>query len=58
MLYLRYYSKFDGTFDITGSSHNGGGISAHYFVNGQRHAGHAGGRHQQVSHRVRELARR
>ena len=34
MLYLRYYSKFDGTFDITGSSHNGGGISAHYFVDG------------------------
>ncbi len=30
-LYLRFYSKFDKNFDITGSSHNGGGISAHYF---------------------------
>ncbi len=34
-LYLRYYAKFDTTFDITGSSHNGGGISAHYFDNGR-----------------------
>lgn len=25
------YAKFDTTFDITGSCHNGGGISAHYF---------------------------
>jgi hypothetical protein len=33
-LYLRYYSKYDTSFDIVGSSHNGGGISAHYFVNG------------------------
>jgi hypothetical protein len=33
-LYLRWYSKFDPSFDIVGSSHNGGGISAHYFVNG------------------------
>jgi hypothetical protein len=33
-LFLRWYSKFDPSFDITGSSHNGGGISAHYFVNG------------------------
>jgi hypothetical protein len=31
ILFLRYYSKFDTTFDITGSCHNGGGISAHYF---------------------------
>jgi hypothetical protein len=31
VLFLRYYSKFDTTFDITGSCHNGGGISAHYF---------------------------
>ena len=31
LLFLRYYSKFDTTFDITGSCHNGGGISAHYF---------------------------
>lgn len=34
-LYLRYYSKFDQSFDVVGSSHNGGGLSAHYFVNGQ-----------------------
>ena len=34
VLYLRYYSKYDGSFDITGSSHNGGEISAHYYVNG------------------------
>lgn len=34
-LHLRFYSKFDASFDIVGSSHNGGGISAHYFVNGQ-----------------------
>lgn len=31
VLYLRYYSKFDGSFDVNGSSHNGGGINAHYF---------------------------
>jgi len=31
VLFLRYYSKFDTSFDITGSCHNGGGISAHYF---------------------------
>ena len=30
-LYLRFYSKLESTFDVTGSSHNGGGISAHYF---------------------------
>lgn len=30
-LYLRWYSKFDANNDIVGSSHNGGGISAHYF---------------------------
>ncbi len=34
-LYLRFHSKFDTSFDVVGSSHNGGGISAHYFVNGQ-----------------------
>ena len=34
VLYLRYYSKFDGTFDISGSSHNGSEISAHYFMDG------------------------
>lgn len=31
-LHLRWYSRFDPDNDITGSSHNGGGISAHYFV--------------------------
>ncbi|MFO0734673.1 MAG: hypothetical protein U0270_02285 [Labilithrix sp.] len=35
VLYLRYYSKFDTSFDITGSSHNGGGINAHYFNGNQ-----------------------
>ena len=34
-LYLRYYSKFEASFDITGSSHNGGGISGHYFDHGR-----------------------
>lgn len=34
VLYLRYYAKFDGTFDIVGSSHNGSEISAGYFING------------------------
>ena len=34
VVYLRYYSKFDETFDITGSSHNGADVSAHYFVDG------------------------
>jgi hypothetical protein len=34
-LYLRYYSKFDTSFDVSGSSHNGGSISAHYYINGQ-----------------------
>jgi len=33
-LFLRFYSKFDPSFDVVGSSHNGGGISSHYFVNG------------------------
>jgi hypothetical protein len=33
-LFLRYYTKFDTTFDIYGSCHNGGGMSAHYFING------------------------
>lgn len=33
-LYLRFYSKFDTTFDLVGSSHNGAGISANYFTNG------------------------
>jgi hypothetical protein len=30
-LYLRWYSNFDANNDLVGSSHNGGGISAHYF---------------------------
>lgn len=34
VLFLRFYSRFDGSFDVVGSSHNGGGISAHYFVDG------------------------
>lgn len=33
-LYLRYYSKYEGTFGIIGSSHNGSDISAGYYVNG------------------------
>nr|MBA3848286.1 hypothetical protein [Planctomycetota bacterium] len=35
VLFLRYYSKFDGSFDVVGSSHNGGGISAHYNIDGR-----------------------
>ncbi|HEX4514533.1 MAG TPA: hypothetical protein VH054_13375, partial [Polyangiaceae bacterium] len=31
VLFLRYYSKFDTSFDIPTSSHNGSSISAHYF---------------------------
>src|SRR5262245_7547371 len=34
VLYLRYYGKFMGPYDVVGSSHNGSMISAHYFVNG------------------------
>ncbi|MGE0787918.1 MAG: hypothetical protein AB7S26_19745 [Sandaracinaceae bacterium] len=34
VLFLRWYAEFDPSFDIWGSSHNGGGISAHYFVDG------------------------
>lgn len=33
-LFLRFYSRYDPGFDVLGSSHNGGGISAHYFVDG------------------------
>ena len=33
VLFLRYYSRFESPFDVVGSSHNGGGISAHYFIN-------------------------
>ncbi len=31
VLYLRWYAKLEKNFDVTGSSHNGGGISGHYF---------------------------
>ncbi len=34
-LFLRYYSKFEGTFDVVGSSHNGATISAHYYMDGR-----------------------
>jgi hypothetical protein len=34
VLFLRYYSKFDKSFDVTGSSHNGGGMSARYYRDG------------------------
>jgi hypothetical protein len=35
LLFLRWYSKFDPSFDVVGSSHNGGGISARYFKDGK-----------------------
>lgn len=35
VLFLRYYTKFDQLFDVSGSCHNGGGMSAHYYINGQ-----------------------
>ena len=35
ILFLRYYSKYDSPYDVVGSSHNGAGISAHYYINGQ-----------------------
>lgn len=35
VLFLRFYSKFEGPYDIIGSSHNGGMISSHYFIDGQ-----------------------
>jgi hypothetical protein len=31
MMFLRYYAKFMGPYDVVGSSHNGSSISAHYF---------------------------
>jgi len=31
VVFLRYYAKFDTSFDIPTSSHNGSSISAHYF---------------------------
>jgi hypothetical protein len=35
VLFMRYYSRFDPGWDQVGSSHNGGCLSAHYFINGQ-----------------------
>jgi hypothetical protein len=35
VLFLRFYSKFEGPYDIVGSSHNGGMIASHYFIDGQ-----------------------
>ena len=35
LLFLRYYAKFMGPYDVIGSSHNGSSISAHYFVGNQ-----------------------
>lgn len=52
VLFLRYYSKFDKSFDVSGSSHNGCSISAGYFRNG----GCSGGWEEQVSGCIRELA--
>jgi hypothetical protein len=39
VLFLRYYAKYDASFDVLGSSHNGGVISAHYCCPGQRSDG-------------------
>lgn len=39
VLYLRYYSRYEDTFDVTGSSHNGAEISAGYYVNGNASPG-------------------
>ncbi len=40
ILFLRWYSKFDREFAVkSGSVHNGGSISAHYFQNGRATAG-------------------
>jgi hypothetical protein len=36
VLFLRYYAKFDGAFNVLGSSHNGSVISAHYCCPGVR----------------------
>jgi len=35
VLFLRYYSKYESPYDVVGSSHNGAGISAHYYRGGQ-----------------------
>jgi hypothetical protein len=36
VLFLRYYARFDGAFNVVGSSHNGSVISAHYCCPGVR----------------------
>jgi len=35
LLFLRWHSKFESSFDVVGSSHNGGLISAHYAKDGR-----------------------
>jgi hypothetical protein len=40
-VFLRYYSKFDTTYDVKGSAHNGGGISARMY---KKDGGNAVGR--------------
>lgn len=39
VLFLRYYAKYSESFDVLGSSHNGGVISASYCCPGQRSNG-------------------
>jgi hypothetical protein len=39
-LFLRYYAKFDGGFNVVGSSHNGSTIGAHYCCPGVRADGY------------------
>ena len=39
-LFLRYYARFDGGFNVLGSSHNGSTISAHYCCPGVRADGY------------------
>lgn len=34
VIFLRYYARFEGNNDLTGSSHNGSMIAAHYFIDG------------------------
>jgi hypothetical protein len=36
VLFLRFYSRYDAGFNVLGSSHNGGNISAHYCCPGVR----------------------
>jgi hypothetical protein len=40
VLFLRYYAKFDTGFNVLGSSHNGGTISARYCCPGERADGY------------------